>query len=122
MYPEKYEHEYRQEPMPRVKPKPQPLPIVQTQYQEQKFRSPRQPGRFAAIFGRLLNFLFSAGVCSFIWFGFIKELGSITSIPEFDLFLWVMGILYFFWGDILTDNNRRWTERYCGLHRIFKDK
>jgi hypothetical protein len=67
------------------------------------------------VFGRWLNFLFGAGVFSVIWLALIKELGTITGIPTLDTLLWVAGILYFFYGDILTDNNRRWAEKYCGL-------
>jgi len=99
-------------PQPRVQPKPMIKPVPQPQKQQYR---PRTSGRFAKIFGRWLNFLFGAGVFSIIWFALIKELGTITGIPEFDIFLWVLGVLIFFWGDILTDNNRRWAEKYCGL-------
>ena len=117
MIPNRYEPGQRREPLPYVNPKPrvQPKPAPQPQYQRQQYRQPRSSGRFAGGFGRLLYFLFGAGAFTTIWFALIKELGTITDIPELDIFLWVLGVLIFFWGDILTDNNRRWAEKYCGL-------
>ena len=102
--------DYRYEPRQREPIPVRLLPVVNPVV------PPRPSGRSARI-SKLANFLIGAGILTLIWFGIISQMGSITGSPKFDLFLWAMGVMYFFWGDILTDNNRRWAEKYCGLGR-----
>jgi len=111
MYPERYEP--GQEPY--VKPQPRVQPVVQPAPQPQRQQQPRKPGRSAKILGRLLWFLVGAGSFAAVWLLLMRTLGTVTGIPALDMFLLFAGIAIFFCGDVLTDFNRRWAEKYCGL-------
>ena len=110
-----YRYEPRQnEPLPR-----QPLPVVNPKLHvepvPQPVRQSPRPGRFTRMFQKILQFIFSSVCLTLIWFGIISQVGTITGNPKFDLFLWAIGILVFFYGEILTDNGARWAKKYCGL-------
>ena len=108
MKPHKYEPgQIRPEPLPVVNPRP----VVQPKPQPVR----HQPGRLTGMFPKILQFIFSSVCLTLIWFGIISQVGTITGNPKFDLFLWAIGILVFFYSEILTDNGARWAEKYCGL-------
>ena len=109
MYPERYEPGQEPYVIPEqvVQPAPQPQspPTDLAPYRDYKL------GLF---FGRLLWFLVGAGSFAAIWLLLIGTLGTVTGIPALDMCLLFAGIAIFFCGDILTDFNRRWAEKYCG--------
>ena len=104
---------------PYEEPRPQPLPVVNPKLHvepvPQPVRQSRRPGRFTRMFQKILQFIFSSVCLTLIWFGIISQVGTITGNPKFDLLLWAIGILVFFYSEILTDNGARWAEKYCGL-------
>ena len=104
---------------PYEEPRPQPLPVVNPKLHvepvPQPVRQSRRPGWITGMFQKILQFFFSSVCLTLIWFGIISQVGTITGSPRFDLALWAIGILVFFYGEILTDNGARWAEKYCGL-------
>ena len=116
MYPYRYEPEQRPEqPLPVVNPEPvvQPRPAVQPK----QVRQPRRSRWLAKMFPRIGAFVTSVVLLTLLWFGIISQVGSITGSLRFDIALWAIGILYFFYDYILTDNGFRWAEKHCVFWR-----